>query len=370
MSFKPELVDKLSVDASMRGILDGHPLDLADLDVVRLLLHGNSIIDWNRTWFETIDDVDRFLGLHLLDFDDPLDRRRLRYVHQEAVSYLQEHLGLHFPPDLVSPDDVRQIFVLASHTGGFRRRQIQACAILKLMHVINHMEAAELHFQVPLSEAEILDLAERRIIEAADKMRSHGFPLVAFYGSRKTRNSIITKLLAKKENTAATIFDKLRFRIVTESRDHVIPAAAWLTKNLFPFNYAIPGQSHNNLVRVSDLLDSPGLAERGLQLQGTGPIDDISSEDNPFSGASYRMVNFIVDFPVRVDDLVKLRTGASLGRTVFAMVEFQILDRETARKNEEGENSHELYKRRQRSIVEKRLKRGARWRRKENDSKD
>ena len=61
MSFKPELVDKLSVDASMRGILDGHPLDLADLDVVRLLLHGNSIIDWNRTWFETIDDVDRSL---------------------------------------------------------------------------------------------------------------------------------------------------------------------------------------------------------------------------------------------------------------------------------------------------------------------
>jgi uncharacterized protein (TIGR04552 family) len=48
-------------------------------------------------------------------------------------------------------------------------------------------------------------------------------------------------------------------------------------------------------------------------------------------------------------------------------VEFQILDRETARQNEEGENSHELYKRRQRSIVEKRLKRGARWRRQDKE---
>jgi uncharacterized protein (TIGR04552 family) len=73
---------------------------------------------------------------------------------------------------------------------------------------------------------------------------------------------------------------------------------------------------------------------------------------------------------VRVDQLVKIRTGANLGRTVFAMVEFQVLDRETARKNEEGENSHELYKRRQRAIVEQRLKKRARWRNKPISGKD
>ena len=364
LSTGPILVDSLNVDASLAGMMGGRPLDLGDLDVVRLLLQGQSIIDWNRVWYRDLADVNRFLSLHLIDFEDPLDRRRLRYVHQEAVSYLQEHLGLHFSADLVNPDDVRDLFLLASQTGGFRRRQIQACAILKLMHVINHMEAAELHFQVPLSEADILDLAERRIIEGADKMRDMGFPLVAFYGSRKTRNSIITKLLAKKENTAATIFDKLRFRIVTEKQDHIIPAIHWLTQNLFPFNYAIPGQSHNNLVQISEHLMSPGIQEKGGHLQGNGPIDEEQFDDNPFSGGSYRMVNFIVDFPVRVDELVKLRTGVSLGRTVFAMVEFQVLDRDTARQNEEGENAHGLYKTRQRSIVERRLKRGARWKKK------
>jgi hypothetical protein len=52
------------------------------------------------------------------------------------------------------------------------------------------------------------------------------------------------------------------------------------------------------------------------------------------------------------------------------MVEFQVLDRETARKNEEGENSHELYKRRQRAIVEQRLKKRARWRNKPISGKD
>ena len=40
-----------------------------------------------------------------------------------------------------------------------------------------------------------------------------------------------------------------------------------------------------------------------------------------------------------------------------------MLDLETARANEEGENAHRLYKQRQRAIVEKRLKKGGRWKR-------
>ena len=51
-----------------------------------------------------------------------------------------------------------------------------------------------------------------------------------------------------------------------------------------------------------------------------------------------------------------------LGRTVFALVEFQVLDRATAQANEEGENAHSLYKERQRAIVGQRLKRGRRRR--------
>jgi uncharacterized protein (TIGR04552 family) len=360
---------RLDIDATLASALDGRPLDLGDMDSVRLILAGNSVIDWNRAHFQTLEDVDRFLAMHLLDLKDPEDNRRLRFVHAEAVNYLEEHLGLTFPQDLREPEDVREVFRHASKTGGFRRRQILACVILKLMHVINHMEAAELRFQTPLGQADVLDLAERRIVESADRMRAEGFPLVAFYGSRKTRNSVITKLIAKKENTAATIFDKLRFRIVTEEQRHVLPAIAWLTRNLFPFNYVIPGQSHNNLVDLGELLRTAAYAPiaEGLQLPGrdlAGLDNYPNPEDNPFSGPGYRMVNFIVDFPVRVDHLVNIRYGAMLGRTVFAMVEFQVLDRETARRNEEGENAHHLYKERQRAIVEQRLKKGARWRRK------
>jgi uncharacterized protein (TIGR04552 family) len=348
--------------ASHLSALSDLTLTPQQIETVRLIVHGNSVIDWNRSAFHSRDEVDRFLRLHLLDPDDPEDQRRLRFVYGESVNYLEEHLGLHFPEDLRNPEDVRDVFIVASETGGFRRRQIQACVILKLMHVINHLETAELKHQTPLSEAELLDLAERRIVAAADQMRKSGFPLVAFYGSRKTRNSVITKLLAKKENTAATIFDKLRFRIVTEKQEHILPAIAWLTENLFPFNYLIPGESYNNLVHLSDVLQRTDF--QGIDRHGGAEDETLNPEENPFSGSSYRMVNFIVDFPVRVDHLVNVRYGALLGRTAMVLVEFQVLDKETAKKNEEGENAHRLYKQRQRGIVSSRLKKGARYKKK------
>ncbi len=353
--------DVVTISSRMAALPD-LALTPDQLETVRLIVHGNSVIDWNRSNFRSRDDVTRFLKLHQLDVNDPEDQRRLRFVYGEAVNYLEDHLGLHFPEDLRSPEDVRDVFVEASKTGGFRRRQIQACVILKLMHVINHLETAELKHQTPLSEAELLDLAERRIVAAADKMRQAGFPLVAFYGSRKTRNSVITKLLAKKENTAATIFDKLRFRIVTEHKEHVLPAIAWLTENLFPFNYLIPGESHNNLVHLDEVLRRPEYADFVETMQGGHATEDrkLNPKENPFSGSSYRMVNFIVDFPVRVDHLVNVRYGALLGRTAMVLVEFQVLDKETARLNEEGDNAHKLYKERQKAIVGSRLRKGSR----------
>ena len=355
----------LDINASLLSAFRDQPLNLSDLEAVRLILRGDSIIDWNRANFRSMAEVDRYLQLHRINVSEPEDLWRLQYVHGEAVNYLEEHLGLQFPADLQKPADVREIFLQASHIGGFRRRQILACVLLKLMHVINHMEAAELRYQTPLSEADLMELAERRIMSAAEEMRASGFPLVAFYGSRKARNSIITKLIAKKENIAATIFDKLRFRIVTPDKAHILPAIAWLTRNLMPFNYVIPGQSHNNLMLFRDMIRAEPFTAMSAKLSSNGVTEPeaMTPEENVFSGGSYRMINFIADFPVRIDHLVDVRYGALLGRTVFVMVEFQVIDRQTARANEEGENAHRLYKERQRAVVEARLRKGGRRKR-------
>ena len=75
--------------------------------------------------------------------------------------------------------------------------------------------------------------------------------------------------------------------------------------------------------------------------------DSNSDILNTFSGNSYKVINFIVDFPIRIDHLVDLPQRNHLGKVVFVMVEFQVVDRITARNNEHGENAHLHYKNRQ-----------------------
>ncbi|MEE2752032.1 MAG: TIGR04552 family protein [Myxococcota bacterium] len=360
--------DIFHVDASFEKAFSTESLTLQDLEAVRLTLQGSSVIDWNKLNFQSLEEVDQFLSMHLIDVSDPMDLERLHFVFNQAVTYLEEDLDVRFPEDLRNPEDVREVFMAAStYTGRFRRRQTLACMLLKLMHVINHMEAADLKFQIPVPEAKLLDRAEKRIIEHAERLRESGYPLLAFYGSRKTRTSTITKLLAKRETIAATIFDKLRFRLVVENSSEILPLIAHLSRTLFPFNYVIPGQSHNNILHFKKALkENPHFSELSPNLQRLRPrASEWLPEKNPFSGSNYRMINFIVDFPVRVDELVdNFQTDQSyiLGRDVFVLVEFQVIDAKTARENEQGENAHHLYKKRQRKIVESRLLRGSRSR--------
>ena len=90
--------------------------------------------------------------------------------------------------------------------------------------------------------------------------------------------------------------------------------------------------------------------------------DLVEEQKNTFSGKSYKIINFIVDIPVRIDHLVSLPNN-SLGKVVFVMVEFQVLDQDTAQHNEEGENAHIFYKTRQLKQVKARLRMGGRrWR--------
>ena len=345
--------DILELDATLSRAISRLDLSLQDVESMRLVLSGGSVVDWQRLAFEDLEDVDRYLALNRLDLSDPVDWERLRYVFNEAVSYLEQQLYLRFPRDVRNPDDVRQIFLWASDTSGFRRRQVLCCVILKLMHVIHHMEAADLKFKVPIAEADMFDLAEGDILRRARRMRESGLPVLSFYGSRKARSSVITKLIAKNTNLAATIFDKLRFRIVVEDKDSLAPVLAYLVQHFFPFNYVIPGQSHNNLLSPQEILAH--LADPSdLQATSEAPTLDPGGK-NEFSGSSYRMINFIVDYPVLLPyDLVP-GFRFELGRVVFLMIEFQIVDEETARQNEAGENAHALYKARQCDVVAKRL---------------
>lgn len=338
-------------------------MGIAELEALRLLLRGGSVIDWRRLNFRTPEEVDAFLRLNLFDRCDPRDERRLRAILAQAVDYLRTVFGYRVADPVARPADLRDLFLFASGVAEPRKYRRIACVVLKVMHVIHHLEARELLFRVPIREADLAERVDRRVMGEAARMVERGLPIVEFRGSVKPRSSLVTKLLAKRESVAAQIFDRVRYRIVTERVDQIAPVAWHLTQALFPFNYAVPGQTQNSLVRFADLLAAHP-AGRDLAGQLQLPLDlerrDPAAPRNEFSGKGYRVLNFVVDLPVRIDELLPEPDPVAddLGRVVFALVEFQVVDVATARRNEEGDSSHERYRRRQLKRVLRRLSRG------------
>jgi len=341
--------DPIDLDDSVPAAAEQAPLTALDEDTIRLALAGGSVVEWSRLNFRSHDEVNAFLRLWGCDLvEQGWARERLRYVYNQAVEYLEEHLQLHFASEVRRPRDVRDAFLRASMRDRFSRYRIQYCAILKLVHVINHLEMQELRYQVAVREHDLIELANAKVLAAARRMQEEGQPVLAFYGNRKTRPSVITKLLAKRESTAATVFDKLRFRVVTETRRDLVSTIGWLFRNLLPFPAVIPGESHNNLLTEEELAAIQGL----VAIPGVVPVPE-----NPHT-SGFRAINFVAGLPVRVYDLPGInppKNRALLGEVVSVLTEFQVVDRATDVANETGESRHDLYKLRQMQRVCERL---------------
>ena len=328
---------------------------LGDLERMRLILGGGSVIDWRRLHFQTKEEVDHYLRLCLFEPDDPFDRGRLQRILDEAVDYLRTTFRYAVAEEVAQPAQVEDLFLLASGVGDPKLRRI-ACLVLKVMHVVHHVEARGLLYRARVSEDELCQLVTQRVDNCIAQLRREGFPVVAAAGSVKTRHSLITKLLAKKETLAAQIYDKVRYRVETTDRDHVLPVLVRLCDLLIPFNFVVPGQTQNTLISFRELLrDWPSLKPLAPELQMDLQEEEQEPEQNEFSGDSYKMLNFVAELPVRLPERA---VDAGDGRIAFCMVELQLVDRETALANERGENAHLRYKRRQLRRVLRRLSRG------------
>ena len=332
---------------------------LADLEAIRLLLRGGSVIDWHRLNFDSYEQAEAFLRAQEFDISVTEDAGRVEDIKRSAVDYLRRNFE--FPiPRPVAEADVPTMLMIASGRG---HRRLCACTILKVMHIIHHLDARELMFLLPASDKELFYLVEQKVYRVIGGMLSRGFPILEFIGGRKNKDSLYTKLLSKSETTAAQIYDKIRFRIVTRTRDDIFPVLEYLTRNLFPFNYVVPGESTNTLFHFKEYCSvHPNLKRMIPKLQLSPDLEaEETWVDNRFTSPDYRIVHFVVDMPVRLsDDLAQsIPTAVSdLGRVIFVQTEFQVIDRETEQKNELGNASHSAYKDRQRFAVMRRLKLG------------
>src|SRR5262245_52951381 len=337
-------------------------MGLKELERIRLILGGGSVIDWRRLHFKARDEVDRFLRLCELDVNDPADEAWIRTALADAVEYLRKTFNYKVTAAVANPEHVQDLFLLASGAKMPRRLRRIACIVLKVMHVIQHIEGHELLRHLAVSEAELAELATRKVLGIAEEMQRKGIPVAEFADSIKTRESVITKLVAKKETVAAQIYDKTRFRIITRTREDILPVLYYLTQRLFPFNFVVPGQTENTALPFKSVLeDHPHFKQFVEDLHLDAGYEEQERSGNEFSGRTYQVLNFVIDLPLRMDAFLPppdLDRRVRKCRTGFALVELQIIDDQTALVNEMGDNSHEKYKKRQKLKVLRRLSRG------------
>jgi len=328
-------------------------LDLDDIESVRLLLRGDSVIDWHKLAFADHAEVDRFLRLNEFDPESDEEMGRLEDLRLDAVEYLGRVYQLPIPDEVAEDVAARDLFLMASRQGPHQRH---ACVVLKVMHIIHHIAGRAALLSVSVSDDAIFHEVELKVVKVVEELRAAGAPIAEFEWSRKPRDSQITKLLAKKSTLAANIYDKLRFRLIVPQAADLVPTIAMLMRQLIPFNYVVPGESVNQLVDLNKMLEStPHLREVNQHLQHDA-TNGKHVPINEFSGPEYRIINFVADLPLRLERLLpRAEIPPDMSHVIFVLTEFQVADKDTAMRNEQGACSHEAYKARQHEKVHERL---------------
>ena len=334
---------------------------LFDLELVRVILRGGSVLDWHRLNLRR-SETKGFLRTHLLDMKDPDDIAFITRIRDEAVLYLREILSFPVPKPVRNASLVDLLEMAGDRTN--RHRQFCACVLLKTMHTLNHFDAEEARQALGMADQELFQAAERRIYRTLSHMMANGLPVVEFVGGRKQRSSMLTKLFSKG-TLSAQLFDKMRFRIITSSVDDVMPVINYLARNLFPFNYGLASECYNTLFPFGLFCaEHPHLRKISKNLQLDSDVDTYQDplSANKHSSPDYRVVHWVTDMPIRIPNYQEAFVTDGIDPIprpiVYVRTELQILDRSAHRYNERGDAAHSRYKERQRRTVINRLKLG------------
>src|SRR5258707_8660556 len=89
-------------------------LTLADTDAVRLLLRGDSVIDWHHLNYADHAEVDRFLRLNEFDPESDEEMGRLEDMRGDAVEYLSRAFAMPIPDAVAGDLPARDLILVAS----------------------------------------------------------------------------------------------------------------------------------------------------------------------------------------------------------------------------------------------------------------
>lgn len=386
---------------------------------IDLLLRGQSIIDSIRGLddyqFRDSSDIAKFLLNYGYDLEDPIERAEVFGNLHEAMGFIRKYflqpenpdgLKLEIPRKILEINDVFDLIQYACSAHASQQResspsdlQAWACAILKVVHTIAHMDKDIRTSAFADIQKQILDRFYKGIHRDAQETLYLGendddplrVDLVSFETKpKKPRDSTLLKLLHKSENVAEDIFDRVGVRFITRTKLDALRVVNHLVSRGFviPANIK-PSRSRNTLIPLDEL--------RAFLSQNRSKLTDAKVEAwmNEFHGQSkgsgnkhtsefYRSIQFTGRRLVKLrnpvfDDIKELKAqskahglGEETARVLeridlkyipkesrfFYPFEVQIVDRQSYQENEQGRSAHSEYRKAQIQTAIKRVMRG------------
>ncbi len=377
---------------------------------IEIILGGKSSIDSNQAFqIASREDADRFVRSYGYDLENPIENAEAFGNFHESVNLIRRYflhpenpdgLKIEIPRKILEMTDIRDLFLMASFAypgqssdtiGVYLRNW--ACAILKVMHTVSHVDQDIRTGYFADIQQQILDRfyrvihrdAEGDLFLAERPDDPDRVDLVAFETKpKKSRESTLLKLLHKPENVAEDIFDRVGLRFVTRTRVDVIRTLKFLVDKMIVMPPNIkPSRSRNTLIdlelfrsQLGGLLkraDEAGLDEGELLRLLEEATPTPSEKVNPHSSDTYRSIQFTCRHLIKLrnplfEDLKELKTylktenpderAVKLIEKVdlkhlqkeirfFYPYEVQVVDEKSAKDNEMGRSAHSEYKRAQ-----------------------
>lgn len=384
---------------------------LADLwkmpwPVLDVLIGGQSSIDVPELRVGTFKEATDFLAAYGFDSNVPAERRRMHAILIEALAFIERQLilpkewrrGIRPPDEILDCEDARHLLLWASGKNPEERlKRAWACAVMRVMHTIAHIEGVTKTVDVTVAREQIFQRFRKHIHRDPDGALwlGDGKTRVALahvgWKDSKSRNSILLKLLHKRDNVAETLFDYVGIRIVTKRLCDVMLAVKCLRKfHMVVYPNAYPSRARNNLIDLKrfraqietlrDMLTAGSISPAEFENM-IGRLTASTSEDvtpvNPHSSLNYRAIQMTGRQLIRVrhhefewldklkrvlatqkmtgdtgkvlSDLQNLVEGwysvkDNLDVASFFPFEVQILDAESYAQSLSGEANHDRYK--------------------------
>jgi len=376
---------------------------------MEVLIGGKSSIDLPEMRVRDWDDATNFISHYGYDPDDKNDRKLIHAVIIEGMNFIERHLLKDYKPivppqQIIETDDVRHLLLWAgSNESKDRALKAWSCALLRVLHTIAHIEGV--HKRAGFFAAK--DQISQRFHVHIHRDKDHRLWLGdsvdrveldrVEWKDRKTRESVILKLLHKRANVAESIYDLLGVRIVTKRLSDVLQVAKYLRQfYMITFPNCNPSRARNTLLDVDafrghvdvlrDMLindridpnDFEEMVEKVVKSSSGVPVD--ANNVNPHTATSYRAVQLTCRQLIRTENpntgwlhkiteylsnstiashqkdelqrVVKFITSwpgtcSSTELAVFYPFEVQIMDADAYRVNQSGDASHDRYKKSQ-----------------------